>query len=191
MPDGIDPALTKTLVEAEGDVARHGVVILRTIETELVPAIMAEARDSIESSPRKLSKLSEEELDDLVDSLRKAATKAAKDLRKLYTRVLTKLGNEDMVELEQDLEGIGQLFKWSRIASVAGPVNEILEEKGFPPIELSGPADVADNLAVELEEKWQGAFSRFSDAVTLLAQENRKAESSEPVPAKKRKNKRK
>ena len=191
MPDGIDPALTKTLVEAEGDVARHGVVILRTIETELVPAIMAEARDSIESSPRKLSKLSEEELDDLVDSLRKSATKAAKDLRKLYTRVLTKLGNEDMVELEQDLEGIGQLFKWSRIASVAEPVNEILEEKGFPPIELSGPADVADNLAVELEEKWQGAFSRFSDAVTLLAQENRKAESSEPVPAKKRKNKRK
>jgi hypothetical protein len=191
MPDGIDPALTKTLVEAEGDVARHGVVIIRTIETELVPAIMAEARNSIESSPRKLSKLSEEELDDLMDSLRRTATKAAKDLRKLYTRILAKLGNEDMIELEQDLEGIGQLFKWSRIAEVAGPVNATLEEHGFPQIELSGPADVADNLAVELEEKWQGAFSRFSDAVTRLAQETRKAESSEPVPVKKRKDKRK
>ena len=191
MPDGINPALTKTLVEAEGDVARHGVVIIRTIETELVPSIMAAARDSIESSPRKLSKLSEEDLDDLVESLRKSATKEAKNLRKLYTRILAKLGNEDIVELEQDLEGIGQLFKWSRISEVTRPVNDILEGQGFPPIELAGPADVADNLAVELDEKWQAAFSRFSDAVSKLAQETKKEESPEPVQVKKRREKRK
>ena len=191
MPDGINPALTKTLVEAEGDVARHGVVIIRTIETELVPSIMAAARDSIESSPRKLSKLSEEDLDDLVESLRKSATKEAKNLRKLYTRILAKLGNEDIVELEQDLEGIGQLFKWSRISEVTRPVNDILEGQGFPPIELAGPADVADNLAVELDEKWQAAFSRFSDAVSKLAQETKEEESPEPVQVKKRREKRK
>ena len=190
MPDGIDPALTKALVEAEGDVARHGVVIIRTIETELVPSIMAAARISIESSPRRLSKLSDEELDALVQSLRKSATRSAKDLRKLYTRVLSKLGNEDIIELEKDLEGIGELFGWKRISESANPVNELLEEQGFPRIDLSGPEDIADNLAVELNEKWRGAFTRFSDAVTRLAQEIRSEESRPPSPVKKKREKR-
>ncbi len=190
MPDGIDPALAKGLIESEGDVARHGVVIIRTIETELAPAIMAAARNSIESTPRRLSKLSEDDLDDLMQSLRKAATKSAKDLRKLYTRVLSKLGNEDILELEKDLEGIGELIGWKRISEAAEPVNIILEQHGFQRTSLAGPEDVADNLAVELNEKWKASFSRFRGAVTSLAEEIRKEESAPTTTTKRKKDRR-
>ncbi len=186
MPDGTDPALTKSLVEAEGDVARHGIVIIRTIETDLVPTIMAAARDSVESSPRKLAKLSEDDLDNLMQSLRKAATKSVKDLSKLYTRVLSKLGNEDINELERDLEGIDQLFKWQRIEQAVEPVNAVLAEHGFPQLVLNGPVDVADNLAMELDEKWEGAFSRFSEAVRSLAEEARAKDSAPPPSGRKK-----
>jgi hypothetical protein len=176
MAYGTDPTTSKALVETESDVARHGVVIIRTIETELVPSIMAASRDSLESSPRKLAKLGEDELDDLVQSLRKAATRSTKELTKLYTRVLSKLGNEDLLELERDLEGVDQLFRWPRIAKAAEPVSEMLVERGFSPLELSGPEDVAENLKLELEEKWRPAFSRFSQAVKLAADDLRKQE---------------
>jgi hypothetical protein len=176
MAYGTDPTTSKALVETESDVARHGVVIIRTIETELVPSIMAASRDSLESSPRKLAKLGEDELDDLVQSLRKAATRSTKELTKLYTRVLSKLGNEDLLELERDLEGVDQLFRWPRIAKAAEPVSEMLVERGFSPLELSGPEDVAENLKLELEEKWRPAFSRFSEAVKLAADDLRKQE---------------
>ncbi len=189
MPDGIDPALAKDLVEAEADVARHGIVIIRTVETELVPSIMAAARDSIESSPKRLSKLSDDELDDLMRRLRKSAAKATKELSKVYTRVLAKIGNEDILELEKDLEGIGALVGWKRISEVAGPVNEILEKQGFPRIDLSGPEDVADNLAVELNEKWKGAYSRFRDAVSRLTAEMKSQESIPAEPAKRKRQK--
>jgi len=188
MAYGTDPATTKTLIATEGDVASHGVVIIRTIETELVPSIMAAARDSLESSPRKLSKLDEPDLDDLVQSLRKAATKSAKELSKLYTRILSKIGNEDIMELEKDLEGVDQLFRWQRIAKVAEPASAILVEHGFPPIELAGPEDVADGFRVELEEKWQPAFARFRDAVRKSAEAARTQDSvpSEPERRKKK-----
>jgi len=186
MAYGTHPATSKVLVETESDVARHGVVIIRTIETELVPSVMAAARDSLESSPRKLAKLGEEELDDLVQSLRKAATKSAKDLTKLYTRVLSKLGSEDILELEKDLEGVDQLFRWQRIAKATEPVSEILVDRGFSPLELSGPEDVAENLKLELEEKWRPAFSRFSEAVKLAA-ESRREQELEPSTADRKK----
>ncbi len=187
MADRRDPATSKTLVETESDVARHGIVIIRTIETELVPAMMAASRDSLESSPRKLARLDEDELDDLVQTLRKAAMKSAKELTKLYTRVLAKLGNEDLLELEKDLEGVDQLFRWDRIAMAAEPVNVILTERGFSRLELSGPEEVADSLRLELEEKWQPAFSRFSDAVRAAADDLRNLEAESPTPDRKRK----
>ncbi len=189
MPYGNDAALTKTLVEAEGDVARHGIVIIRTIETDLVPSIMAAARDAIESSPRTLAKLSEDDLDGLMQSLRKAATKSAKELSKLYTRVLKRLGNEDIIELERDLEGIDQLFKWQRIQQAIEPANAVLEEHGFPPLVLNGPDDVADNLALELDEKWEAAFSRFAEAASRMAEEARSKE-SQPRPSGRKKRRR-
>jgi len=182
-----DLSSSKVLVETEGDIARHGIVIIRTIETDLVPSIMAAARDSLESSPRKLGKLGEEDLDDLVQSLRKAASKSVKELTRLYTRVLSKVGNEDLLELEADLEGVDQLFRWQRIAKAIEPVDAILVEHGFSPLELSGPEDVAENLRFELEEKWEPAFSRFSEAVRIAAENIRKQESGAPPPDRKRK----
>ena len=171
-----DPATVKALVEAEGDVARHGVVIIRTIETELVPSVMAAVRDSLESSPRRLSQLKEDDLDDLVHTLRKAASKSSKELSKLYTRVLSKLGNEDLVELEKDLEGVDQLFRWQRIEKAIEPVNEILSERGFSPLALSGPEDIADSLKPQLEEKFQPSFVRFSEVVRRAVKEIRNEE---------------
>lgn len=187
MPEGVDPSLRKTLVEAEGDVARHGVVIIRTIETDLVPAIMAAARDSLESAPRKLAKLSEEDLDDLMHSVRKAAAKSTRDLTRLYTRLLSKLATEDMLDLEKDLEGVDQLFKWGRIAESVESVNAILEEHGFPRLGLDGPADVADGLSLELDDKWQPAFLRFSDAVQRITQEIRSQETQQSSGRKRKK----
>jgi hypothetical protein len=186
-----DPVATKDLVEAEGDVARHGIVIIRTIETELAPSIMTAARDSLESSGRKLSRLSEEELDDLVQSLRKAAVRSARELTKLYTRVLSKLGSTDPIELEKDLEGVDELFSWSRISKAIEPVNSILTERGFSALELSGPDDVSEIFKLELEEKWRPAFLRFSQAVSLAAQRARAEESEPPREARRPKKTRK
>jgi len=169
MAYGMDPVTAKGLVEAEGDVARHGVVIIRTLETDLAPSIMAAARDSMESSPRRLARLTEEDLDELVQTIRKASLKSARELTKLYTRVLSRLGKKDVIELERDLEGVDQLFKWPRIAEAVGPVSTILVEHGFSPAELSGPDEVSEGLSLELEGKWRPAFARFSTAVRAAA----------------------
>lgn len=71
MTTTLDPGLLRDLTEAKAALARHGIVIIRTIETELEPAIMAEAKDSVASSPRKLVKLKEDELDRFMEDLRK------------------------------------------------------------------------------------------------------------------------
>jgi len=161
MSTTLDPGLLRDLTEAKAALARHGIVIIRTIETELEPAIMAEARDSVASSPRKLAKLKEDELDRFMEDLRKASMKSARELASLYTRLLAKLGTEYLGELVKELEGIDQLFKWSRIEKAVEPVNEILVENGFRKIELGNPEDLSDAFKVELEEKWNSAFVRF------------------------------
>ncbi|MGQ9588560.1 MAG: hypothetical protein ACUVT7_09320 [Thermoplasmata archaeon] len=184
----LDPGLLKDLTEAKADVARHGIVILRTVETELEPAMMAAARNSMSSSPRKLAQMKEEDLDEFATSLRKTAIKSARELRDLYTRLLAKLGTEYLVDLVQELEGIGQLFTWERIARASETLDGILAGKGFRPIALPGPEAVSENLRIELLEKWPAAFKRFKElaeqaAADIRAQEE---EPEEPPPAKKR-----
>ena len=161
MAYSLDPGLLRDLVEAKAAVARHGIVIIRTIETELEPALMAEAKSSMASSPRKLAQLDEDELDKFTDSLRKAAMKSAGELKELHIRLLAKLGTEYIGDLVKELEGIGELFRWVRISKTIEPVNQKLADKGFAPIELSGPEAISESFAVELQEKWPPAFERF------------------------------
>jgi len=157
----LDPGLLRDLTEAKADLARHGIVIVRTIETELGPAIMAEVKGSMASSPRKLAQMEEDELDKYVDRVRKLAEKKIGELRDLYVRLLAKLGTEDLRSLVRELEGIEQLIRWERITRTLDPVNEMLAEKGFKPIELQGPESVSDGFPMELDQKWPAAFERF------------------------------
>lgn len=171
----LDPALERDLTEARSDVARHGIVIIRGIETELAPALVSEARRSMASSPRKLAQMDDEELDRYTEKVRKAAMKAAGDLAGLYTRLLAKLGAERVDVLAKEIEGIGQLMTWDRIAQSAEAVNDHLAEKGFGKIQLEGPEALSDAFEVELEEKWPRAFKRLEalvhEGARLLAQE--------------------
>ena len=179
MSTTLDPGLLRDLTEAKAALARHGIVIIRTIETELEPAIMAEARDSVASSPRKLAKLKEDELDRFMEDLRKVSMKSANELASLYTRLLAKLGTEHLGELVRELEGIDQLFKWSRIEKAVEPVNEILVENGFREIELGNPEDLSDAFKVELEEKWNSAFVRFRLIAEQAVEEMKRQDASE------------
>ncbi len=161
MSTTLDPGLLRDLTEAKAALARHGIVIIRTIEAELEPAIMAEAKESVESSPRILAKLKENELDRLMEDLREASMRSAEELAGLYTRLLAKLGTEHLEELVEELEGIDQLFKWSRIEKAVEPVNDILVKNGFGKVQLGNPEDLNDAFEVELDEKWNPAFVRF------------------------------
>jgi hypothetical protein len=174
MSVAVESALEKDLREAKSALARHGVVIMRTIEAELEPAMMAEVRRSMESSPRKLSKLSDEELDDLMEKTRKAAASESKALKKLYKRLLMRIGTKQPREIMEELEGIGQLFVWERMAQSAGPVNETLEEAGFEPIELAGAEILSDAFKLELEERWPAAFQQFKTLAELAVEHMKK-----------------
>jgi hypothetical protein len=167
MSCSLDPALLKDLTEAKAALARHGIVIIRTVETQLEPAIVAEVKDSLASSPRRLAQMKESDLDELMERVRETAMKSAEELKDLYTRLLAKLGTEYIVELVKELDGIDQLFKWDRIAKSVEPVNRLLDEKGFGPIQLSGPEDLSDGFKLELEERWNTSFVRFK----LLAEQ--------------------
>jgi len=179
MSTTLDPGLLRDLREAKAALARHGIVIIRTIETELEPAIMAEAKDSVASSPRKLAKLKEDELDRFMEDLRKASMRSAKELASLYTRLLAKLGTEYLGELVKELEGIDQLFKWSRIEKAVEPVNEILVENGFRKVQLGNPEDLNDAFKVELEEKWNFAFVRFRLIAEQAVEEMKQQDANE------------
>jgi hypothetical protein len=179
MSTTLDPGLLRDLTEAKAALARHGIVIIRTIETELEPAIMAEAKDSVASSPRKLAKLKEDEMDRFMEDLRKASMKSAKELTSLYTRLLAKLGTEYLGELVKELEGIDQLFKWSRIEKAVEPVNEILVENGFRKVQLGNPEDLNDAFKVELEEKWNFAFVRFRLIAEQAVEEMKRQDANE------------
>jgi hypothetical protein len=149
------------------------------VETDLEPAIMAEVKDSMASSPRKLAQLKDEELDRYAESMRKAAMGSAYELKDLYTRLLAKLGTEFLGELVKELDGIDQLFKWERISRSVQPVNDILESKGFRPIELTGPEALSDAFKVELEERWEAAFTRFKLLAEQAAEEIKRQEDEE------------
>ena len=179
MSTTLDPGLLRDITEAKAALARHGIVIIRTIETELEPAIMAEAKDSIASSPGKLAKVKDVELDRLMEDLRKASLKSAKELASLYTRLLAKLGTEYLGELVKELEGIDQLFKWSRIEKAVEPVNEILVKNGFREVQLGNPEDLSDAFKVELEEKWNSAFVRFKLIAEQVVDEMKRQDANE------------
>jgi len=171
--------LLRDLTEAKAAVARHGIVIIRTIETELEPAIISSAKATMASSPRNMAKMKDDELDRFTDGLRKAAMKSCSELKDTYTRLLTRLGTENMKELEEDLEGIGALFSWDRISKASEDVDKRLAEKGFSPAKLQGPSDVSENFQIELEQKWPEAFSRFKELASRAASEIRNQEEQE------------
>ncbi len=179
MSYSIDPVLLKDLTEAKAALARHGIVIIRGVETDLEPAIMAEVKDSMASSPKRLAQLKDAELDRYSEALRKAAMGSAHELRDLYTRLLAKLGTEFPVELVKELEGIDQLFKWERISRSVQPVNDILVGKGFSPVELSGPEALSDAFKVELEERWETAFTRFKLLAEQVSEDIKRQEADE------------
>ena len=156
-----DPARLRDLIESKAALARHGIVIIRSVEEDLEPAIMSAARDSISSSPGILNEMTEDELDRYMEGLRKTALKSAGELRDLYTRLLAQLGTEYLGDLVMELDGIGKLFNWNRMAKSVEPVNRKLERKGFRPIRLSAPDEISESLALELEDKWPPAFERF------------------------------
>ncbi len=164
-----DPILYKDLAEAKAALARHGIVIIRSIETDLEPAIMVEARDAISASPQALEELDEGELDELMDDIRKKALKSADDLKRLYTRVLAQLGTEYIVDVVKDLDGIEALFTWERAAKSVDPVNDRLAEAGFGPIRLQDPEAISESFALELNERWPVSFSRFRDLANEAA----------------------
>lgn len=192
MAGALDPRLRKDLGEAKAALARHGIVILRGVETELEPAVMVAVRDSLASSPGKLRGMSDDQLDAFMEKARKAAVRSAKDLSVLHTHLLAKLGTEYIGDLVDELEGIDQLFKWERIAKAAEPVDALLAEKGFRPVDMSGPGDVSEAFALELEERWPEAFKRFralaEEAARVLGEEARPA--AAPVPKTKKSRKR-
>ena len=165
MMESLDPGLMRDLTEAKADLARHGIVIVRTLETELTPAIVSGAKSSMASSPKSMSKMDEWQLDAYLEKLRKASEKSSGQLRDLYVRLLAKLGSGDLEELSKELDGIEQLIKWERIAKAVDPVNEKLTEKGFGPVELASPEDLSESLKVELEQKWPASFDRFKTLV--------------------------
>lgn len=169
----LDPGFTRDLTQARAALAVHGIAIMRAIETELEPAIMAEVKDSLSSSPRKLAALTEDELDKMLSEIRKTAMKSMQELKEIYIRLLTKLGTAPFTELVDELEGIGQLFRWERVSKVVEPINDSLEKKGFRGIELAGPNELSDAFQVELEERWRPAFSRFTSLAEQAAERMR------------------
>lgn len=183
MPVAIESTLEKDLREAKSALARHGVVILRTIEAELEPAVMAAVRGSLESSPRKLAQLKDDELDDIMDRTREAAAAESKALRKLYTRLLTRTGTKQPKEIVGELEGMGQLFIWERIAQSVAPVNDILKEAGFGQVDLSGAESLSDSFKLELEERWPAAFQQFKVLTELSVEHMKKLEEAQKAAA--------
>lgn len=161
MSPPLDPAVLRDLTEAKAAVARHGIVIIRSLETELAPAIISEAKRSMASSPRKLSQMDDDELDRYTEGIRKTAMRSAKELAELYTRLLAKLGTENVVDLVDELDGIGQLMTWDRVSRTADAVNSQLAANGFSKISLEGPEALSESFRVELEDKWPPAFGRF------------------------------
>lgn len=186
MANSLDPGLVRDLVEAKAALARHGIVIIRAIETELEPALMAAVKSSMASNPSLFAKMDEEELDAFVGKMRNVSMKTANELKGLYIRLLGKLGTEYVGELAKELEGIGQLFTWERVSKSVEPVNSELSEKGFRPVELKGPESLSESFELELEQKWPPAFDRFKALVTEAEKQIEKEGSAAASPVEKK-----
>ena len=180
----LNPLLYKDLVEAKAALARHGIVLIRFVETDLEPAIMTGVKDSITSSPGVLKDMDEQELNKLMEGLRKTAMRSSTDLAKLYTQLLAQLGTEYIGDLVKELDGIGKLFTWERVEKATDPVNRKLGKAGFEAIDLRGAEAVSEAFAVELNERWPAAFVRFRDLARQAAKELG-ASPGRPAPAKK------
>lgn len=163
MAEKLDSIITKDLAEAKAALARHGIVIIRYVETDLEPAVMTEVKNSVSSSSGVLREMDEQGLDKLMEGLRKTAMKSSKDLVRLHTRLLAQLGTERVEDLVKELDGIDRLFTWERVSKAVDPVNKRLIKAGFEAIHLSGAEAVSDAFALELNEKWPVAFGRFRD----------------------------
>src|SRR4030065_1373022 len=116
------------------------------------------------ASPGKLRRMTEGELDKYLQSLRKTAMKASDELADLYKRLLSRLGTDNIIELQKDLEGIGQLYSWERISRSGEEVNPILTERGFGRIDLGDPTILSEGFAIELQQKWPVALRRVPQA---------------------------
>jgi hypothetical protein len=182
MPKPLDPGLIRDLTEAKGALARHGIVIIRAIETDLEPALMAAAKSAMAASPGRLSKMDDDELDKFTGKLRKLSLRSAEDLKDLYVRLMARLGTERAEELSEELEGIGQLFTWERIAKAAEPVNEKLAEMGFPSIALEGPSALSEGFELEFEKRWPPAFQRFRSLVDQAVKQIEEREKAPETP---------
>jgi hypothetical protein len=180
----LEPILYKDLTEAKAALARHGIVIIRFVETDLEPAIMTGVKDSISSSPGILKDMDEQELDRLMEALRRAAMRSSRDLVKLYTQLLAQLGTEYIGDLVKELEGIGKLFTWERVSKAVDPVNRKLAKVGFEAVDLQRAEAISEAFAVELNEKWPAAFVRFRDLAKQAAR-RLEATSKKPPPKKK------
>ena len=157
----LDPAQYQELVESKAALARHGVVIIRSVEYDLEPAIMSAAKNSIYSSPAILNEMADEELDEFMEDLRKVAMKSASELRELYIRLIAQLGTEYLGDLVKELDGIEKLFTWDRISKSVEPVNKKLKKMGFEPVRLHSAEDVSEALALQLDGKWPEEFKEF------------------------------
>ena len=175
----LDPGLLRDLTEAKADLARHGIVIVRTIETDLEPAIVSQAKSLIASSPKRMAKMDEEELDSFLEKLRGTSERSARQLKDLYVRLLAKLGTESAEDLVKELDGIEQLVKWDRIAKAVEPVNAKLAEKGFGPIEILGADSISESFQVELEQKWPASFERLKVLVKEVVAQTASADKAE------------
>ncbi|HEX9908597.1 MAG TPA: hypothetical protein VGB78_09085 [Thermoplasmata archaeon] len=175
-----DPGLLRDFTEAKAGVIMHGIVILRAVEMDLEPAIMTAAKGSMASSPRKMSQMEDDELDRFSNDLRKNAIKACLELKKLYTRLLTRIGTESVEDIVGELEGIRALVTWDRISKAAEPVNKLLAENGFRSLELEGPEAVSEGFQIELMQKWPEALDRFAALATKVAHELRNQEDELP-----------
>lgn len=181
MVTSLDPGLLRDLIEAKAAVARHGIVLIRSIEDDLAAAIVAAAKESVEASPKKLSQMDESELDRYMVRIRKRALKSSSQLAEIYRRLLTRLGTENIIDLQKDLEGIGELFTWGRIEQAAKEVDAVLEEGGFGQVDMGSANSISDDFCIELEERWPAAYKRFRALSEEAAEQLRKREEgSEP-----------
>ncbi len=180
MADTIDPGLVRDLQDAKAALARHGIVIIRAIENDLEPAMIMGAKSSIASKPDRLKELGESDLDSLLDELHSISKDSVDELSKLYVRLLAKLGEEYVGDLAKELDGIGELFTWDRIARSTASMNSRLKEAGFPSAELEGPENLSESFALELNERWPPAFSRFKGLVDEASRQLEAAEKLRP-----------
>ena len=138
--------------------------------------------------------MDESELDRYMLRIRKRALKSSEQLAEIYKRLLTRLGTENIIDLQKDLEGIGELFTWGRIEQAAKEVDAVLEERGFSRADMGSANALSDDFQIELEERWPAAYKRFraisGEAAEQLREREEGPEPDESTHTKKRRTRR-